>query len=1437
MFNKQPSKAILFVVVLILISISFWNVVVNTPEDSPKVMFSEFEAGVTQKNIDKVTIVGMEIEGTCKEKGKAPCKATRDRFTTVGVVDPDLRNLMQANEVKYEFKSEEQGSFWQTLLITWLPVLLLLLVFFLFMRQIQSGGGKAMSFGKSRARLLNENQTKVTFADVAGIDGAKEELQEIVEFLKDPKKFTRLGGRVPKGILLMGPPGTGKTLLARAVAGEAGVPFFSISGSDFVEMFVGVGASRVRDLFEQAKKNAPCIIFVDEIDAVGRHRGAGIGGGHDEREQTLNQLLVEMDGFEANEGVILIAATNRPDILDPALTRPGRFDRKISVPLPDLRGREKILRIHARRTPLAANTEEEFTKIAQSTQGFSGADLESLVNEAAFIAARQNKESVDTEDLYTARSKVFRAKKQQLQIDSSESMNMGKSQARLLDNIENTIDFDKVGGVEEVKQELQEIVGFVKEPSRYTRLGGRIPKGVLLVGPPGTGKTLLARAVAGEAGVPLFSCSGSDFIDRFVGGGTSRVRDLFEQARNHNPCIILIDEIDIIAQQRGEILNQLLVEMENFDPLKGGIVVATTNRPEVLDPALTRAGRFDRKISIPLPNEDTREAILKQQIAAKTIPFDPSIDQEVLAQKTQGFSGADLENLINEAALIAARDEKKTAITAEDLQEAREKIFNAKKDQNRSGGNENTRFGQMQANLFHDAEIKVRFEDVAGIEKLKEELQEVVAFLRNPDKFTKLGGRVPKGVLLAGPPGTGKTLLARAVAGEAGVPFFSLSGSDFMEMFAGVGASRVRDLFEQARTFSPCIVFIDEIDAIGQRGEKTLNQLLVELDGFEANKGVILIAATNFPESLDPALTRPGRFDRKVVIPLPNAQAREAILRYHIAKRGAPLASDALVSELVFNTQGFSGADLENLINEAAFIAARQDKVALDHESLHAAKLKIFQAKKDQTRINAGQDGRFGQNKARMFHGSESPVRFDDVAGIEEVKEELEEVVDFLRDPKKFSKLGGRVPKGVLLSGPPGTGKTLLARAVAGEAGVPFLASAGSDFVQMFVGVGASRVRDLFEQARQFAPCIVFIDEIDALGSSRSAGIGGGQSEHSQTLNQLLVELDGFETNQGIILIGATNRPDMLDPALTRPGRIDRKVSVPLPDVRGREKILGLHARKTPLAPDVDLKLIARGTPGFSGADLANLVNEAALWAARKGREAVEAQDFSSARDKVLMGPERRSAVIPERERRLTAYHEAGHAIVALDPDMKTRDALHKVTIIPRGWALGVTQQIPDEDRLAMTREYAINQIRILMGGRAAEELVNGKAEITTGAGNDIQRATELARRMICEWGMSEKFGPVAYTYRQEQLPTEIHQEIREMITGQYSAALKLLTDNLDKLHALAKALLAYETLDGEEIHAALRGEDVEEFRKRRKEGDGWSTPTPFSLPSTQPTA
>lgn len=489
----------------------------------------------------------------------------------------------------------------------------------------------------------------------------------------------------------------------------------------------------------------------------------------------------------------------------------------------------------------------------------------------------------------------------------------------------------------------------------------------------------------------------------------------------------------------------------------------------------------------------------------------------------------------------------------------------------------------------------------------------------------------------------------------------------------------------------------------------------------------------------------------------------------------------------------------------------------------------------------------FGKSRAKLMSEQPGRVTFQDVAGVDEAKEEVQEIVEFLKDPQKFQRLGGKIPKGVLLVGPPGTGKTLLARAIAGEANVPFFSISGSDFVEMFVGVGASRVRDMFEQGKKNAPCIIFIDEIDAVGRHRGAGLGGGNDEREQTLNQLLVEMDGFEANESVILIAATNRPDVLDPALLRPGRFDRQVVVPNPDVAGREKIISIHMKKLPLAGDVKPQTIARGTPGFSGADLANLVNEAALLAARKGRTTVSMVEFEEAKDKVMMGAERRSMVMTEKEKKLTAYHEGGHALVSLH--CPSSDPIHKATIVPRGRALGMVMRLPETDRYSMTKEKLLDDLCVAMGGRVAEELIFGADQVTTGASGDIASATSMARKMVTEWGMSDKLGPLLYgeperevflgatvmTHKSMSDSTAqmVDDEVRTIIEGAYQRAKKILTDNIDKLHLMAQSLIEHETLSGEEIDAIMRGEKINRMPYVTPSGDA-PAPKRSSVPTSE---
>lgn len=745
--------------------------------------------------------------------------------------------------------------------------------------------------------------------------------------------------------------------------------------------------------------------------------------------------------------------------------------------------------------------------------------------------------------------------------------------------------------------------------------------------------------------------------------------------------------------------------------------------------------------------------------------------------------------------------------------------FLFRQNRNSSSGGGIFSMGKSRARVILPSMIQDKFTSVAGAESAKEELQDVIDFLRDPKKFQRLGAKVPRGVLLIGDPGTGKTLLARAVAGEARVPFFSITGSDFMEVFVGVGASRIRDLFAQARRHAPSIIFIDEIDAIGrQRGsglgsshderEQTLNQLLTEMDGFERNnENVIVVAATNQPEVLDGALLRPGRFDRRVQLPYPDFNARQRILELHAER--VKLDENVDFARIATDTQGFTGADLGELVNKAATLASKAGKPAVTQEDFDEARARQLEGRKVFTR---------NQSSARMFMPASVKERFSSVAGMREQKKEIQEFVEFLQEPQKFTRLGARIPHGALIAGPPGTGKTLLARAVAGEAGVPFFSVGGSEFVEVYVGTGAARVRELFEQARKHAPCIIFIDEIDAVGAQRMH-TGGGSDEYAQTLNQLLAEMDGFrQTEKPIVVLGATNRPDMLDRALLRPGRLDRRVDIPMPDQRSRHEILQVHAKGVKLSDDVDLEKVARGTPGFSGAELRYMLNEAAIMASRDDKESVGNLDIDAARDKITLGLENSSMIVTKEDRRDTAYHEAGHAIVILmQPEVS--DPLYKITVGPRGCTLGVTHTLPERDKPTSTEPEMRAFIARAMGGRIAEELFC--KSVSNGAHSDFLKATDMVRHMVCSAGMSPKLGKVIYgsdrssgaRWYSQKTAEMIDEEVRRITNECYDVAKKIIVENKDKVEKLVQALLEKETLFAHEAYELLGLPPREDFR------------------------
>ncbi|HVE47460.1 MAG TPA: AAA family ATPase [Acidimicrobiales bacterium] len=702
----------------------------------------------------------------------------------------------------------------------------------------------------------------------------------------------------------------------------------------------------------------------------------------------------------------------------------------------------------------------------------------------------------------------------------------------------------------------------------------------------------------------------------------------------------------------------------------------------------------------------------------------------------------------------------------------------------------------------------VTFADVAGQDAAVTELKEIRDFLSDTERFAGLGAVVPKGVLLYGPPGCGKTLLARAVAGEAGANFYSISGSDFVEIYVGVGAARVRDLFREARENAPAIIFIDELDSVGRRRggggvaasgsgqeqEQALNQILAEMDGFSPLEGIIVMGATNRPDILDPALLRPGRFDRTIGLERPDEEGRLAVLQVHA--RNKPMDPAADLRRVANKAIGLSGADLASVMNEGALLAARAGRASITQVELNAALARIIEAPERQRRLSM-RDRSFGRSTGG---GGEDRVTFADVAGLDEAMEELAEVRHYLAEPERFVKMGARPPRGFLLVGPPGCGKTLLAKAVAVEANAAFFAVAATEFVEVFVGEGAGRVRDLFAEAKAAAPAIVFLDEIDAIGARRGASADGGR-EREQTLNQILVELDGFDARSGVTIMAASNRPEILDEALVRPGRFDRTVVISLPDRGSRRKILDVHAKGKLLGADVDLDFLARITQSFSGADLANVMNEGALLAARANLDYVPMRLLEEAVERVGVGIARNQQLTDE-DRAMVAYHEVGHALVGRAlPGAPTP---HKLSIVSRGRSLGATRTVDEVGRAVHSRTALLDQMAGMLGGRAAEELVFG--EPGSGAADDLQRVGQLARMMVCELGMSSVLGPLSYNGNgnahqySDDVSRTIDVEVRGLVDEAYGRAHAVLAGSRDVLDRAATTLLDQETLTAEEL-------------------------------------
>lgn len=958
-------------------------------------------------------------------------------------------------------------------------------------------------------------------------------------------------------------------------------------------------------------------------------------------------------------------------------------------------------------------------------------------------------------------------------------------------------------GNEQAKMEIREVIDMIANPQKYQDSGAELPKGMLFVGPPGVGKTLFARAIANEVGLPFYVVEGGSISGLFMGLGVLKMKTLFAKLRSHGKAILFIDEIDSIGARRQQdagfggvadmnmTLNTILTEMDGFKS-SDILLIGATNNDGILDPALMRAGRMDRRIYFQTPDPNERKELFRYYLAK--VKADPEIDLEEISKLTTNYSPAEIAGVVNEAALIAQRSGGPGRVNTEVIKQALTRL---------SVGLERT---MVQTGLsMATVDANVRLDDVVGIDEVKQDVAEIVEFLKYGDELRKIGAKIPKGLLLIGPPGVGKTMLAKAMANEANVPFYALSASYLKGTWSGEAVGHIRALYSQARKSPAAIVFFDEIDAIsgtmsemGNNRTSALNQLLVELDGFSASN-VITIGATNDENSLDPAFTRSGRFDRKAYIGLPDSAGRKILFDKYL--KTVQTSGEPDSEKLAKLSMNFSGADIAATVNEGAIIAIRKRKQAVEQVDLEEAI--------DRISITAG--AKLNTDGMSFNRVADLEVKLDDVKGIDEAKGEAAEVVALLKNSDKISTMGLKAPKGVLLVGPPGTGKTMLAKAIANEAGVPIYFASGSDFVQKWVGLGAQRVRGLYERARRSGkPAIVFIDEIDAIASRRVTDWGaGGQNERNVTLNQLLVELDGFGKHK-VLTIGATNNVDMLDPALLRAGRMDRQIEMPYPDIDGREGILEHYLAKVKTQA-VNIREIARMTVWNTGADLSNIVNEAGLIAIRHGRDAISQIDLISAIQRQNFGMSySRQVLIDELTR--TAYHEAGHAIVAYFRNQ--RDRIQIITVVPSGRALGYVWRTQKEQRHDISRQELMVNIEISLGGMMAERLFWDLDGQSSGCSSDLVNVANIARRMVRLWGMGSfafntdtAFGGDDYHSDGAASPEterQIEIETQQIVEDAKARVHDLLSRKRQELEAIGKALLEKETLYYRDLVAVL---------------------------------
>lgn len=967
---------------------------------------------------------------------------------------------------------------------------------------------------------------------------------------------------------------------------------------------------------------------------------------------------------------------------------------------------------------------------------------------------------------------------------------------------------DELIGNELAKTEIREVIDMMSNPERYVGSGAELPKGICFVGVPGVGKTLFARAIANEVGVPFYVVEGGGFSGLIYGLGVFKLKSMFNKLKKHDRAILFIDEIDSMGSRRQQdrggggvadsnmTLNTLLTQMDGFHASRL-LVIGATNNDSVLDPALMRAGRMDRRIYFQIPDPTERKKIFSYYL--DKVSHDPEVNIDHIVSLTEGYSPADIYQIVNEAALMCTRPGNPNTVTTDILEQALDRV---------SVGLERVLVDSGIA--IPNPDPTVRLDHVIGIDDAKQDVSEIISFLKQGSDLREMGAKIPRGILLVGPPGVGKTLLTKAIANEAGVPFFGLSASYFKSMYAGEGASRIRALYRQARKSPAAIVFIDEIDAIAGTmnsvgdSERTseLNEILVQLDGFSRNN-VITIVATNQEQNLDPAFYRAGRFDRKVYIGLPDASAREKLFDLYMSKiqHEGKFDMETLSKESI----NFSGADIAAAVNEAGILAVREGRKKFIEVDLIKAIAKVS--------VTAGHKlNTSGINLSRV---PDVDVKLNDVKGMDEAKAEAAEVVALLKHMDLVQEMGLKAPKGVLLVGPPGTGKTMLAKAIANEAGVAFYALSGSDFVQKWVGLGAQRVRAVYEQARRSGkPAIVFIDEIDSIGHHRGEDQGaGGKQEHNQTLNQFLVELDGFGKHK-VLTIGATNNASLLDRALLRPGRFDRQITISYPNLEGRIAMFEHYLSKLKIACNIDPREIARMTVWNTGADIANIVNEAGLISVREGRKEITIVDLIQSVQRQSFGMSYSRHVLID-ELNVTAHHEAGHALVAYFRNK--RDRIQVVTVVPSGGALGYVWSVGKEDRYKKDKEDLLIDIEISIGSWVAERMFFNQN--ASGVSADLENVARVARRMVRQWGMADDFtfntnvafghtdaaGPSPETERELELQT------MKIINDCKRNVQKLLEANRENLQKLAHALMEKETLYYRDIVAILEPSRTDE--------------------------